>query len=141
MLANLIVSTLAGMLNTFIVVIVCAPIAFVFSLGIRREYSIDFWLRTIVLSQILFWGALILDMSATSYGYFKSAADVIPVFFNFLISIPATALMIRTCMRFRKSKNRVPSESDDPKDRLDGTFNVLKNAKSTAGKIGKVLPK
>lgn len=140
-MANLIVGMLAGILTAFIVAIVCMPFAFVTSLGIKREYSLDFWLRTIVLSQLLFWGALILDMSATSYGYFKSVGDVIRVAFNFLISIPATALMIRTCMRYRRSKSTVPSDAEDPKDRLDDTFNALKKARSVAGKFDKTLPK
>ena len=140
-LADLIVGILSGMLSTFIVAMVCMPIAYVFSLGIKREYSVDFWLRSIILSQILFWVALFLDASATSYGYFKDAADVIRVVFNFLISIPATALMIRTCMRFRRSRKTPSSDLEDPKDRLDDTFNALKKAKSIAGKVGKALPK
>ena len=141
MLTNLVVGVLAGMLSGFIVAIVCMPIAFVVSLGIKHEYSVDFWARSIVLSQLLFWGALILDASATSYGYFKGPEDVIRVVFNFLISIPATALMVRTCMRYRKSKSAASLDSEDPKDRLDDAFNTLKSAKSTGGKIGKVLPK
>ena len=140
-MANLIVGILAGMLSTFIVAMICMPIAYVVSLGIKREYSLDFWLRSIVLGQLLFWVALFLDASATSYGYFKDAADVIRVVFNFLISIPATALMIRTCMRFRRSRTSPSSDIEDPKDRLDETFNALKNAKSAAGKVGKALPK
>lgn len=141
MLVNLIVEILAGMLSALIVAIACMPIAFLVSLGIKQEYSLDFWLRSIVLSQLLFWGALILDASATSYGYFKGPGDVIKVVFNFLISVPATALMIRTCMRYRKSKSAAPLGSEDPQDRLDDAFNTLKKAKTVVGKIGKVLPK
>ena len=141
MFVNLIISILSSLLTAFIVAIICMPIAFVASLGIKREYSLDFWLRSIVLGQILFWGALIIDASATSFGYFQSASDVIPVVFNFLISIPATALMIRTCMRFRKSKTAILSEAENPKDRLDNVFDALKNSKNAAEKAGKVLSK
>ena len=141
MLLNLIISTLATLLTALIVAIICMPIAFVSSLGIKREYSLDFWIRSIVLSQILFWGALILDASATSFGYFQSASDLIPVIFNFLISIPATALMIRTCMRFRKSKTPVLSEAENPKDRLDKVFDTLKNSKNAAEKAENILSK
>lgn len=141
MLSNLIVGVLAGWLNTFIVGVICSPIVFAFSLGIKREYSLNFWLRSIVLGQILFWGGLILDASASPYGYIKGAEDIIRVVFNFLISVPATALMIRTAMRFKKSKNARPSETVDPKDKLDDVFNAFKNTKSVAGKIGKISRK
>lgn len=141
MLADALIATIAGMLNAAIVAAVCSPIAFLCSIGIKREYSIDFWFRTIVLSQILFWGSLILDMSATSYGYFKDAGDVIKVALNFIISVPATALLIRTCMRYRKSKSTTPLEEEDPSDRLNATFNTLKKAKSVASKVEKAIPK
>jgi len=141
MLANILVPILASMLNALIVAVVCSPIVYVCSLGIKREYSFDFWIRSILLSQFLFWGALILDASATQYGYFQSAADVIKVFFNFLISVPATALMIRTTMRFRRSKKSTWTDADDPKDRLDQSFTGLKKAKSISGKISKILAK
>ncbi|MCX7212129.1 MAG: hypothetical protein NTW53_05480 [Burkholderiales bacterium] len=141
MLADLIVGALAGAITAYVVAIVCLPFAFLFSLGIKREYSLDFWLRSIFLSQLLFWGALILDASATNYGYFKGPEDVIRVAFNFIISIPATALMIRTCMRHRKSKSSVLVDAKDPKDRLDTVFNNLEKAKSAANKLAKAFRK
>jgi hypothetical protein len=138
------IEALAGATHAIFVAIICFPIVFIVSMGIKREYSWDFWFRTIILSQFLFWGAIFVDASAARYGYFKDFGDVVQAAFRFLVSIPATALMMRTAMRYRTSENSTKHPTVDSKDRLDHVFDSLEkinDASEKAAKIGKALPK
>ena len=134
MLVDAVVSALAGSLSAFIVVLVCSPFAIVFCIGLREEYSFSFWVRAVVLSQLLFWGALIFN--APTYGY--NNLDLIKAFFNFVLSVPATALIMRSWMRIRRSKG---GEEQDQKDRLDDLYSRAKFLKKWGTKLGGIISK
>ena len=128
-MTDLIVSVLAGMLTTSLVALFCAPFIWIGSRGIKREYSFDFWIRSFAIGQFLFWIGLFIAAAGSSYGLIKSFEDFLGVVFSFLIATPATALMIRTTMRFRASRNTAVDSYPDPTDRLDDTFRFGKTFK------------
>ena len=129
-------TTLAGMLTTAIVALFCAPFIWIGSLRIKREYSIDFWIRSVLIGQFLFWAGLFIAAANSQYGLIKHFGDFLGVLFNFLIATPATALMIRTTMRFRASRN---ASVEDPKDRLDNAFSVGKLLKKWSARLAKLF--
>lgn len=133
-IANAIVSALAGVLTAYIVALICSPFVILFCLGLREEYSVSFWVRTVILSQILFWGSFVLN--APTYGY--GNMDLVAALFNFVMSVPATALMMRSWLRFRKNKGE---DGPDPKDRLDEVFAHTKTVRKWGTKAGKALIK
>jgi hypothetical protein len=127
------------MLTTAIVVVFCSPFIWIGSLGIKREYSVDFWIRSIVIGQFLFWVGLFIAAAGSSYGLIQTFGDFLGVAFNFLIATPATALMIRTSMRFRASRNAPVENYEDPKDRLDGAFSLGKTLKKWSMRLANLL--
>ena len=137
LLTTIVIEALASALAAFIVAAVCTPIVLPLVWNIKREYSFDFWVRTILISQLLFWAGLFISAVYAPYGLIQNASDFVGWIVRFLISVPATALLVRTCMRFRDSVRGRRNDNDDPPDRLDASFKVAKKF----GKFAKFVAK
>ena len=124
LLTVLVIELLASSLSAFIVAAVCAPIVLPLVWSVKREYSFDFWVRAVLISQLLFWSGFILSAASAQYGLIQDGADLVGWIFRFLVSVPATALIVRTCMRFRDSIRSKSKVDNDPPDHLDATFSA-----------------
>ena len=137
LLTTLVIESLANALSAFIIAAVCAPIVLPLVWSVRREYSFDFWARTVLISQLLFWAGFFLSAANAQYGLIQNDSDLVGWLFRFLISVPATALIVRTCMRFRDSIRSKSNVDKDPPDRLDAAF----KAGNKLGKLANFVTK